>query len=52
MNKKLIITSIAKDDNRIIKIIRDGCLENNVELIIVGDKKSPKDFKLKDYTFL
>lgn len=52
MNKKLIITSIAKDDNRILKIIRDGCLENNVELIIVGDKKSPKDFKLKNSTFL
>lgn len=52
MNRKLIITSISNDNNRILKIIRDGCLKNNIEFIIVGDKKSPENFNLEGATFL
>ena len=51
MNRKLIITSIANDNNPILKKIRDGCVANKIELIIIGDRKSPEKFDLKDSTF-
>lgn len=51
MKKYLVITSIAKP-NKSLKIIENKAKKNFVDVLIVGDKKSPKNFKLKNSTFL
>lgn len=42
----LIITSIAKQDHPVLKILAEESLLHNISLVIVGDTKSPKEFKL------
>ena len=51
MNKYLIITSIAKP-TVCLKKIRNQSHKNGVKLLIIGDKKSPKEFKMKNSIFL
>ncbi len=51
MNKFLVITSIAKP-NVCLKHISNKSKKNSVNLVIIGDKKSPKKFKLKNCIFL
>ena len=48
----LIITTIASSKNFILKKYAKIALKNNIEFIIIGDKKSPLNFSLKiTYTF-
>ena len=51
MSKFLIITTIDKPNN-FLKIISKKSKKNNAGLVIVGDQKSPVNFKLKDSIFL
>jgi len=51
MKKYLVITSIAKPTD-CLKKIRNQSYKNGVNLLIVGDKKSPKVFKMKNSVFL
>ena len=45
-NKRtLIITSISSP-NKILKLYAKICEKNKIEFIIIGDKASPRDFKL------
>ena len=51
MNQKyLVITSINKP-NKTLKRIDLLCKKNNFNIIIIGDKKSPKKFKLNNSLF-
>lgn len=45
MKKTLVITSINKP-NRNIKKLSTLCKKNRLDFIIIGDKKSPKNFKI------
>lgn len=47
----LIITSIASP-NEAMKAFAEGCLKNGMEFIVIGDRKSPADFKLDGCRFL
>ena len=47
MSKFLVITTIGKPNNHLKKISIASKI-NNTEFIIIGDKKSPSDFKLKN----
>lgn len=51
MKKYLVITSIAKP-NTCLKKISKKSFDNSVDLLIVGDRKSPKKFKLKNCSYL
>jgi hypothetical protein len=53
MNDKsfLIITSIASPDNKVLNVFANECFSKNVGFIVVGDKKSPSDFKLNRCDF-
>ena len=42
----LVITTIASSDNYVLKKYANFCKQNNVNLIIIGDRKSPSQFKL------
>ena len=50
MKKILVITSIAKP-NQCLKFIINKSFKNDVDVIIIGDKKSPKKFSLKNSSF-
>src|SRR4030042_6377033 len=43
----LIITTIAKQDHPVIQQYVRESAEHNVPLIIIGDEKSPKEFKIE-----
>lgn len=45
--KALIITSIAGPDNKALKMFALDCRKKNIHFIVIGDSKSPADFKLK-----
>jgi len=45
MNKAIIITTINQPSKAVINIA-NGCKENNIPFIIIGDKKTPQDFKV------
>lgn len=47
MSKSLIITSIANDQHPILKQFATECKTQNVSFIVMGDTKSPADFKLE-----
>src|SRR5436190_7607876 len=47
----LIITSIAAP-NAPMRAFAEGCKKNNIEFIVIGDKKSPKDFSLNGCRFV
>ena len=51
MKKFLVITSIDKP-SALLKQISKKSLEHSVSLIVVGDRKSPNNFKLKNTIFL
>lgn len=46
MTNSLIITTI-NSVNKNIKLLSNGCKKNKWKLIIIGDKKTPKNFKIK-----
>ncbi len=47
----LVITSIAGPDNKVLQEFAQQAKENNIGFIIVGDVKSPADFKLQGCDF-
>ena len=49
-NKALLITSISNDKNKILKTY-SALLPQNFKFIVIGDKKSPKNFHLKNCDF-
>lgn len=54
MNKFLIVTSIADQENQTLTKLAEKSFENNIPFILIGDNKSPREFKLKncDYYFI
>jgi hypothetical protein len=44
--KALIITSIAHDQHPVLKQFARECRENSIPFIVIGDTKSPMEFKL------
>lgn len=51
MSKSLIITSIANDKNHILNTFAVECKKRNVDFIVIGDTKSPQNFKLDGCDF-
>jgi len=49
--KSLIITSIANDKHPILNQFAKECKEHNTPFIVIGDTKSPADFKLEGCDF-
>ncbi len=49
--KSLIITSIANDQHPILKQFAQECKEHNTPFIVIGDTKSPAEFKLDGCDF-
>lgn len=47
MKKTLIITSIADDKHPILNQFAIECKNNNCDYIVIGDTKSPADFKME-----
>src|SRR5689334_11317439 len=47
----LVITSIAGSDNAVLRQISKEAKEHKVPFIVIGDTKSPKDFKLDGCDF-
>ena len=47
----LIITSIADDRNSVLRTFADETYKNDVGYIVIGDTKSPEDFKLEGCDF-
>jgi hypothetical protein len=46
--QSLIITSIAGSANKILNQYAKDAVENNTKFILIGDKKTPENFNLKD----
>jgi hypothetical protein len=46
----LVVTSIAPP-NAVLRELAQGCIEHGVEFIVVGDEKSPSDFRLEGCRF-
>jgi len=51
LDAALIITSISAP-NAAMKSFADGCAKSGIEFMVVGDSKSPKDFKLQGCRFI
>ena len=51
MSKSLIITSIANDKHPILIQFAEECKKRNLNFIVIGDTKSPADFKLEGCDF-
>jgi len=49
--KALIITSIANDKHPILNSFAKECKERNLDFIVIGDTKSPADFKIEGCDF-
>ena len=47
VKKTLIITSIADDKHPILSQFAKECKERNVDYIVIGDTKSPSEFKME-----
>ena len=45
MKTSLIITTINKLNKNLFSIV-NSCNKNNLNLVIIGDKKTPKNFKI------
>ena len=45
-NKSLVITTIAKDNNFVLKKYSKIAIKNKIQFVVIGDKKSPKNFFL------
>ena len=50
-NCTIVITSIAKADNRVLQTFAKECASRNVGFIVIGDKPSPLDFQLDGCDF-
>jgi hypothetical protein len=50
-NTALVITSIAKPDNKVLQTFAKECKTNNVKFIVIGDKPSPLDFRIEGCDF-
>ena len=50
-NFSLIITSIADSGNKVLRQIASQAKENKVKVILIGDAKSPEDFRLDGMDF-
>src|SRR4051812_12411185 len=46
----LVVTSIAPP-NAVLRELAQGCIEHRVEFIVIGDEKSPSDFRLEGCHF-
>ncbi len=51
MSKSLIITSIANDKHPILIQFAEECKKRNLNFIVIGDTKSPVEFKLEGCDF-
>lgn len=51
MKTSLVITTINHPNNNIKKFV-DGCKKNKWSLVIIGDKKTPKNFSIKYGNFI
>ena len=51
MKTSLVITTIYRPNNNIKKFV-DGCKKNDWDLVIIGDKKTPKNFSIKYGNFI
>jgi len=47
----VIITSIANDKNWILNNYAEECKKRNIQLIVIGDTKSPQDFSIEGCDF-
>jgi hypothetical protein len=47
----LVITSIATDQHPVLRQYAEECAEHNISFIVIGDTKSPADFKLSGCDF-
>ena len=50
-NFALIITSIAKPDNKALQLYAKECKDRNIQFIVIGDEASPKDFHIDGCDF-
>ena len=50
-NKKTLVITTINKPTVLLKRISSLCKKNNINLILIGDKKSPKKFKLKHSNF-
>jgi len=50
-NTFLIITSIANQSHQVLRHFASESILHNIPFIVIGDTKSPKEFKLKDCDF-
>ena len=44
--KSLVITSIANDQHPVLKKFAEDCGKRNIDFILIGDTKSPAEFKM------
>ncbi len=51
MNAALVMTSIGSP-NEVMRIFAEQCAQHHVEFILIGDKKSPQDFKFQGCRFV
>lgn len=51
MSKSLIITSIANDKHPVLNSFAVECKKRNLNFIVIGDTKSPADFKIDGCDF-
>ncbi|MFY9307783.1 MAG: STELLO glycosyltransferase family protein [Bacteroidia bacterium] len=51
MSKSLIITSIANDKHPVLNSFAVECKKRNLDFIVIGDTKSPADFKIDGCDF-
>ena len=52
MRKALVITTIAGSDKNELQHYANKCRENNTRFLVVGDQKSPENFKLEGCEYL
>ena len=46
----LVVTSISPP-NAVLRALAEGCAEHGFEFIVIGDEKSPADFRLEGCRF-
>ncbi len=51
MSVSLVVTSVSKP-NSVMQKLAVGCIENEWDFVVVGDRKSPKHFELEGCSFL
>ena len=51
MKKFLVITSIAGSDNDVLKTLDKEAKKENVDYVLIGDRKSPKEVHFEHCKF-